>query len=230
LQGVRALIKQALENPSFEARSASYPTYGSTRPEMNVRRKRFGAFAWIALLAICAALAVLFMSSEELFERDAEATHAADTGADVAPLAEGALPAESEDSAKDVGAEQVEPTLVVPSAAAPVPSTPPSAASTVLANSIATPKTALRKKKDASGASASEEPESDEPGFLTLDTTPWSEVRLGSRKLGVTPLVSVALPNGKHTLVLRNPELGIVTQYTVQIEAGKTVVRKLGID
>jgi hypothetical protein len=67
-------------------------------------------------------------------------------------------------------------------------------------------------------------------GFLTLDTAPWSEVRIGKRRLGVTPLVSVPLPSGRHTLELRNPELGLMTRYTVQIDAGKSIVRKLGIN
>jgi serine/threonine-protein kinase len=42
-------------------------------------------------------------------------------------------------------------------------------------------------------------------GRLTISTTPWSEVYLGDRSLGTTPLANVALPVGSHTLVLRAP-------------------------
>jgi serine/threonine-protein kinase len=42
-------------------------------------------------------------------------------------------------------------------------------------------------------------------GRLTISTTPWSEVYLGSRSLGTTPLANVPLPVGSHTVVLRAP-------------------------
>jgi serine/threonine-protein kinase len=42
-------------------------------------------------------------------------------------------------------------------------------------------------------------------GTLTIATTPWSEVFLGSRRLGTTPLANVRLPAGTHTLTLRAP-------------------------
>ena len=40
-------------------------------------------------------------------------------------------------------------------------------------------------------------------GTLVIATTPWSEVYLGGRKLGTTPLSNVRLPAGRHTLTLR---------------------------
>jgi serine/threonine-protein kinase len=40
-------------------------------------------------------------------------------------------------------------------------------------------------------------------GTLVIATTPWSEVYLGGRRLGTTPLGNVRLPAGRHTLTLR---------------------------
>ena len=40
-------------------------------------------------------------------------------------------------------------------------------------------------------------------GTLVIATTPWSEVYLGPRLLGTTPLSNVRLPAGRHTLTLR---------------------------
>ena len=40
-------------------------------------------------------------------------------------------------------------------------------------------------------------------GTLVIATTPWSEVYLGGRRLGTTPLGNVQLPAGRHTLTLR---------------------------
>ncbi len=45
-------------------------------------------------------------------------------------------------------------------------------------------------------------------GWLTVRTNPYSEVYLGRRKLGTTPLADVELPAGTHTLVFKNPEQG----------------------
>jgi serine/threonine-protein kinase len=89
----------------------------------------------------------------------------------------------------------------------------------------------------AKPAAAEPEPVSPAPpaasasfGFLTLDTSPWSQVSVGGRTLGQTPLVNVKLPAGSQVLSLRNPELGIETSYAVTIENGKTTVRRIGIE
>ena len=42
-------------------------------------------------------------------------------------------------------------------------------------------------------------------GTLAISTTPWSQVYLGNRLLGTTPLTNVRLPAGRHTLTLRAP-------------------------
>jgi uncharacterized protein (TIGR02266 family) len=59
-------------------------------------------------------------------------------------------------------------------------------------------------------------------GYLSLNTNPWVEVYLGSRKLGVTPLVRVKLRAGKHRLKLVNWEKGINSPLVVRIRPGKT--------
>jgi hypothetical protein len=67
-------------------------------------------------------------------------------------------------------------------------------------------------------------------GFLTLDTSPWSQVTVDGASLGQTPIVRAKLSAGPHTLVLVNSERGLSTTYQVTIEAGKTTVRRLGLD
>lgn len=44
------------------------------------------------------------------------------------------------------------------------------------------------------------------PGRLYLHTTPWSKVRIAGRNYGSTPLVGVAVPSGRHSLVLVDAE------------------------
>ena len=65
------------------------------------------------------------------------------------------------------------------------------------------------------------------PGRLTIDTTPWTVVYLGDRKLGMTPLQGVKLPSGRHTLRLENADTGLSQTIAVTIRPGKvTRVRR----
>jgi serine/threonine-protein kinase len=66
-------------------------------------------------------------------------------------------------------------------------------------------------------------------GFLTLDTSPWTQVFVGDRDLGLTPLNQVKLPAGKNTLTLRNPEKGIATSVVVEIALDQVTVRKISL-
>ena len=59
-------------------------------------------------------------------------------------------------------------------------------------------------------------------GFLTIDSDPWTEVYLGTTRLGVTPLSGVRLPSGGHELELRNAGAGIRQRLKVVIRPGLT--------
>jgi serine/threonine-protein kinase len=59
-------------------------------------------------------------------------------------------------------------------------------------------------------------------GKLNLNTKPWSEVSLGGRKLGITPLLGIELPAGQHDLLCVNPGRGISKTIRVTIEPGET--------
>ena len=73
-------------------------------------------------------------------------------------------------------------------------------------------------------------PSAVEHGYLTLDTSPWSNVTADGVSLGQTPIVRAKLPSGTHTLTLSNPEQGLRTSYQVRIEAGKVTARRLGLE
>jgi serine/threonine-protein kinase len=64
-------------------------------------------------------------------------------------------------------------------------------------------------------------------GKLSLKTTPWTQVFLGKKKLGDTPLIDFSLPAGKHTLRLVSPEAGTESSIEVEITANETTVKKL---
>ena len=66
-------------------------------------------------------------------------------------------------------------------------------------------------------------------GFLSLITSPWTHVTEGGHDLGDTPLVRVPMSAGHHSLRLVNSESGISETYDVEITAGQTTSRRLGL-
>lgn len=65
-------------------------------------------------------------------------------------------------------------------------------------------------------------------GTLTIATTPWSEVYLGARHLGTTPLANVRLPVGTHVLTLRSPGRS-AQRTTVTIREGEQTRVRLSL-
>jgi serine/threonine-protein kinase len=66
-----------------------------------------------------------------------------------------------------------------------------------------------------------------EPGRLRLATTPWTTIYFKGDKLGVTPLVDVELPPGRHTLRAVNPGKGIDRKIKVVIRSGQTTAKSV---
>lgn len=92
------------------------------------------------------------------------------------------------------------------------------------------PKAPAETKSDPKPEVKAGDPKSPRPrakGKLTLDTTPWSEVYLKGRKLGDTPLIDFPLPPGLHVLTLVNDGKGVKSMIEVDIQSGKTTVKKL---
>jgi len=67
-------------------------------------------------------------------------------------------------------------------------------------------------------------------GSLRLNTVPWSEVFFGRRKLGMTPLLGVKLPAGRHTLKAVNRAKGLEKKFSVVIQPGKTTTLRIKLE
>ncbi|MDX2015648.1 MAG: serine/threonine-protein kinase [Myxococcaceae bacterium] len=66
-----------------------------------------------------------------------------------------------------------------------------------------------------------------EPGFLTLETEPWTKVAVDGEPLGSTPLFKKRLPAGRHQLVLVNEGANVNEKRTVTIAPSETTKLKL---
>jgi serine/threonine protein kinase len=64
-------------------------------------------------------------------------------------------------------------------------------------------------------------------GLLRLDTVPWSVIYLGKRKLGITPLMGIKLPAGKHRLTAINKDLGLKKTFSITIRPDRTTTRQI---
>lgn len=83
---------------------------------------------------------------------------------------------------------------------------------------------------DADADGARELPEKAGPaargfGYLNLSSMPWSEVYLGERSLGTTPLVMAKLPAGRKRLKLLREGRPPATDLVIDVKAGETVRR-----
>jgi len=96
------------------------------------------------------------------------------------------------------------------SSAAP---TPPKAASP--APRPTTPSEAVADVQPASSDAARK------PGFLTVSASPWAEVHVDGRALGVTPRRNLPLRAGKHLLTLLCPPLDREARLSIELRAGE---------
>ena len=139
---------------------------------------------------------------------------AAAQSAEAAESAESAASAEAAESAESAESAEATPTPAISPDAAPSAEATPRPA-------LATPRSNMRRVSRMSPMTAVTA-ESEGEGTLSLLAIPASEVFLGSRRLGRTPLVSVSLPVGRHRLRVRALSGGLEEVVSVTIRAGES--------
>ncbi len=188
----------------------------------------------VALSLLLSVVMILLVVCAWFWRSSLGADHAQVAVAEAKPAAS---PAVSATAAVIAGSMQpTPPAAIQPATAPPIPiavAEPPST-STIRAKTapvkIARATAVARVPSEApSAASADNQVATAEYGYLTIDTTPWSNVSWKGKSLGQTPLIKAKLPSGTHTFMLRNADLGIEMQYTVTIVADQTVVKRIGL-
>jgi serine/threonine-protein kinase len=70
----------------------------------------------------------------------------------------------------------------------------------------------------------------EDPGFLTINSTPWSKVTANGKVVcATTPCFKVPLAPGNYTLTFENAEKGIKKTHPVTIKSGETVAKNIDI-
>jgi hypothetical protein len=63
----------------------------------------------------------------------------------------------------------------------------------------------------------------------SINARPWAEVYIDGKKAGITPLVDFELPCGKHKVILKNPDLGVIKNETIAVKAGEKFKKVFGL-
>jgi hypothetical protein len=78
------------------------------------------------------------------------------------------------------------------------------------------------REKGGQGAVAPPKPKAGSPGWLNVQTKPWTTVYVDGKKIGSSPIVKYPLNPGSHKVSLKNPDKGISKSYKVAIKSGST--------
>jgi serine/threonine-protein kinase len=191
------------------------------------QKKSSGALLILVAVVVLVAVACAFVvsrfvgKSKEIASGTASGTPiAADTSttAPTAPQTSTAAPQPSDTAT---------PTASASAAPAPSDTTKPKKKPAWMLVDAGLPVAANTATSTSTAPSSTAEPDSTGPGFLTLDTVPWTRVSEGGRSLGTTPILGIPLSPGPHTLFLENPGEGIRTSLNVNIESGKRTGRRI---
>jgi hypothetical protein len=66
-------------------------------------------------------------------------------------------------------------------------------------------------------------------GTLRIAVTPWAEVIVDGRSLGVTPLQPAELAEGTHVVTLKNPEIGVTTRRKIAVLPNREALLKVDL-
>lgn len=104
------------------------------------------------------------------------------------------------------------------------PTAPPEVATSPPAATPAVPKGVKPRSPPEKARATARVPKT---GMLTLESQPRTEVTIGKRAVGNTPLRGYRLATGSHTVHLRNGKLGLLKTIQVTIRPGKTLSRRV---
>lgn len=205
------LLKQATER--IEREPESTPEAGrvheyvpepplSADPEAKATLRRYGR----DFLALMAALAVGVYWAESRPRPEFAQGVIAQSDVDSRPITGRAAAPQEQATAAEAArpAEGAAVAASAPAASAP----PPSAAST---------STPAAKADDGAIEGAKK------PAFVTLSATPWANVRVDGKLLGVTPQRRVPLAEGKHTLLFECPPLDKKARVPIDLAAAQSL-------
>lgn len=194
----------------------------AAEPEPGPKKKR-------ALVALLLLLAFVFLGAALLILRFATTFVGPAPAQSVAALETTAAPLSTPSGAPITSAPPTSASVLAVSESAPSPSVRvPTARPTGTFPLALTVRPTVSATPSATAAPSATAPEENRgPGFLTLDTYPWTRVSEGGRVLGTTPLIRLPLSPGPHSLLLENAEQGIKQSYNVVIKSGEPISRRL---
>lgn len=178
--------------------------------------KKSGPWLWVALAALTGGAAALGLWL--FLERGKPTPNASTT--DSAVAANGSPSEAGKPSAQSAAV----PAPTAPaSQATPVPSAEVSASSAPSGKPQSTPNPNVPRPTPTPTESAEE---NTGPGMIQVVCSPWGNVSIDGRPVGMTPIGAVSVPPGSHTVTATNSDLGASRAATVKVVSGKTAFVK----
>ena len=115
-----------------------------------------------------------------------------------------------------------------PSASAPTVATPPEVRDRARDHHVASRHRAVPPAPVAAATAPAPAPPGD--GFVSVDTTPWTEVTVDGVSLGHTPLMRARVASGTRRFTFRNRELGINVSRMIDVPPGESLTRRFTFD
>jgi serine/threonine-protein kinase len=199
-------------------------------PEAQEERKK--PVPWLMIGAAAALVLVAFGGGALMTRKPAESTvigpASSPTPSPPTPVVATVVPTAVAPAPKETASKPPEPPVTATVARpAPVAAPPPPARP---AYAWSPPPPAPRPappKEDSTAASSSA---TEAPGFLTMDTYPWTRVSVDGKVVGSTPLVHFALAPGVHSVAMDNPAENVHQSTSVVIKSGETISKRLAFD
>jgi serine/threonine-protein kinase len=184
-----------------------------------------GCFVLLALLIVVVGLRDRKLKNDALAGTDPTSSSASGASTDTAPPPTGASTGTDEAptaAPSDVGSASVPPTATAVSTKTVSHGT----------GHATPPKPTATPKTTASPPPPPPPPPKDEdPGFLTIQTTPWSKVTLNGKVIcQTTPCNKVPVAPGSYVITLENAEKGIKKTHPVTIKSGEVTPKNIALD
>lgn len=196
--------------------SGTHPsvTHISSITDATPQKAKSSPWIWVVLAAVTGGAVALglwvFLERSKTSASDADRAVAANA----APTESAHTPAPTPSAAPTASQASIDPQ--------PSGSTAPSSTPTGKTPSVPTPNVT----KPTTPTPTESADEASGPGMIQVVCSPWGNVSIDGRPVGMTPIGAVSVPPGSHTVTATNSDLGATRAATVKVVSGKTAFVK----
>jgi serine/threonine-protein kinase len=219
-------LTQPFDPAEAVANTSAVTSVGAPSSEVvrQVRARRRGLWIGLVGLGLAGAAGIaggLYVAGEEADEPIGEAV-VAEPPAPTPPAADQPAPPPAQEAAQEAAIEEKQAAAAekreeeAPPPAVTEPEKRPSSSSNKSGPARSTPSTAATSVIPAG------------PGYLSMDSMPYSEVFVDGKSVGITPLIKIPVKPGKHAIRAVTQD-GQTKKLSITVQSGKTISKRIEI-